>query len=131
MTDSLPKERLDELNVLAGKATPGPWSAQEFDTDPRDWGVPILGGGNSGTMGAHLMAYTVTLSDSAQCEADADFITALDPDTVRALIADARRAQEAEAKLEQVRAWRDDPRNRTTGRIGELDTILDQAKEGK
>jgi len=31
MTDSLPKERLDELDALADLATPVAWSAQGFE----------------------------------------------------------------------------------------------------
>ena len=121
MTNPLPKERLDELVALADAATPGPWRFQEPDglydfyyVDPVE---------------RHERRGVTHFGKSDR--SDAEFIAAADPDTVRALIAQARRAQEAEAKLEQVRAWRDDPRNRTTGRIGELDTILDQTKEGE
>lgn len=72
MTD--PRAWLAEVQERASKATAGPWTPMEFDDDPHDWGVAILGGGEMGTMDAHLTAYTMTMNDVEQTEADAEFI---------------------------------------------------------
>lgn len=95
MTDSLPKERLDELDALADAATPGPWEVHETnESSTLRFMRPlpeqaVLGGGRQ------------YISMNAE---NAAFIAALDPDTVRALIAMARRAHEAEAKLMKLRS---------------------------
>lgn len=66
--------RLAEIRARVEAATPGPWTPMEYDHNPGDQGVPILGGGERGSMAAHLTAYTMTLSNVDQSEADAEFI---------------------------------------------------------
>ena len=68
--------RLAEIRARVEAATEGPWTPMEYDHNPGDQGVPILGGGERGSMAAHLTAYTMTLSNVDQSEADAEFIAA-------------------------------------------------------
>ncbi len=98
---------LDRLKALADAATLGPWEATYEEADR--W-TSITGQSHDG----------LVCPEVATCEGepgdDSAFIAALDPDTVRALIADARRVQEAEAKLEQVRAFAQQQHDEIIGR---------------
>lgn len=67
---------LEELKALCENATPGPWTAMDYDHSPGDQGVPIIGGGLAGSMEGHLTAYTMTLNNVSQSELDAQFIAA-------------------------------------------------------
>jgi hypothetical protein len=67
---------LEELRRLEGAATVGPWTPQDYDHNPGDQGVPIIGGGEIGSQPGHLTAYTMTLFNEAQSVADAAFIAA-------------------------------------------------------
>lgn len=67
---------LEELKALCEDATPGPWTAMDYDHSPGDQGVPIIGGGLAGSMEGHLTAYTMTLNNVSQSELDAQFIVA-------------------------------------------------------
>jgi hypothetical protein len=67
---------LDGIRQRAEAATEGPWTPQDYDHNPGDQGVPIIGGGEIGSMAGHLTAYTMTLSNEAQSVADAEFIVA-------------------------------------------------------
>lgn len=117
MTDSLTDGRLDELEALAANATPGPWHWRE---DERELLAP--------------WAEVVFGSDDDPEEADAEFIAAANPVTVRALIA---RVREAEAKLEQVRALASannrlrDSENACMLYAPSILAILDQTKDGE
>lgn len=129
MTDSLPKERLDELDALAQAATPGKRHFQHWSScalPSGDYAESILFDESSEEM-------TRGLSD-----ADGEFIAALDPDTVRALIERVKTA-EAErdalaAKIEHVRAWAvesHDPLAHEGADSSQCLAIIDQTKEGE
>ncbi|WP_420100161.1 hypothetical protein [Corynebacterium sp.] len=75
----------DQAQTLLDGVTPGPWTAEEYDDYPGDRGVPIIGGGEPGTMEAHLTAYALTLNDPDQCERDGALIAAA-PDLARTVI---------------------------------------------
>jgi hypothetical protein len=67
---------LEELRRLEAGATSCPWTPQDYDHNPGDQGVPIIGGGELGSMAGHLTAYTMTLGNEPQSVADAEFIVA-------------------------------------------------------
>jgi hypothetical protein len=74
MTD--PSETLRRIKEQADAATRAPWTAQDYDHNPGDQGVPIIGGGEAGSMEGHLTAYAMTLFDEDQAVADGAFIAA-------------------------------------------------------
>ena len=85
---------LDRLEALAAAATPGPWIAEY-----------------SGEQGNCVIPHDAQSTREAVCVtrlyrqyADAEFIAATDPDTIRALCALARRAEAAEAERDELRA---------------------------
>lgn len=120
MTDGID---LDRLEALAANATPGPWR--------NDRGYVLC---------ARVDEWEgVTIADAGR--PNADFIAALDPDTVRALIKRVKTA-EAErdalaAKIEQVRALASannrlrDSENACMLYAPSILAILDQNKEGE
>lgn len=74
MTD--PRETLNRIKEQADAATRGPWTPQDYDHNPGDQGVPIIGGGELGSMEGHLTAYAMTLFNEEQSVADGAFIAA-------------------------------------------------------
>ena len=68
---------IERLETLREKSTPRPWTAMEYDSNPGDQGVPIIGGGEIGSMEGHLTAYTMTLWNEEQSMIDADLIVTL------------------------------------------------------
>ncbi|MDJ1370644.1 hypothetical protein C7K25_04565 [Gulosibacter molinativorax] len=94
-------EKLAELRKIAGRATPGPWSAMGYDDYPGDEGVCILGAANTAT-GSHMIGYSLPNGRSRdQVESDGAHIAAFDPPTVLALL---DRIAELEAELGGIRA---------------------------
>lgn len=67
---------LDDIKARVEGHTQGPWTPQEYDDNPGDQGVPIIGGGEPGSMEGHLVAYALTLSNEQQCVADGALIAA-------------------------------------------------------
>lgn len=67
---------LDDIKARVEGHTEGPWTPQEYDHNPGDQGVPIIGGGEPGSMEGHLIAYALTLSDEQKCVADAELVAA-------------------------------------------------------
>ena len=123
MTNSLPKERLDELVALAGKATPGKRHFQHWSScalPSGDYAESILFDEAGEEMTRGLL------------DADGEFIAALDPDTVRALTTQVRRvvATERERDLriaEALSATRD--RDYWHERCAEAEAKLEQVRE--
>ena len=68
---------IERLETLRDKSTPRPWTAMEYDSNPGDQGVPIIGGGEIGSMDGHLTAYTMTLGSEEQSVIDAELIVIL------------------------------------------------------
>ena len=68
---------IEKLERLKAKSTPSPWTAMEYDSNPGDQGVPIIGGGEIGSMEGHLTAYTMTLGSEEQSVIDAELIVVL------------------------------------------------------
>lgn len=89
---------LEPIRERLNNATPGPWTAMDYDTNPGDQGVPIIGGGEPGTMKSHLTAYTMTLNNESQSVADADLI-AHAPTDLRDLIEEVERLRAENAVL--------------------------------
>ena len=74
MTDMTP-ERLAEIRARAEAATPGPWEAEDYSTDPGDEGSCITAG-EPGTMRQRAVAYAIDYpwTTPESCAADATFI---------------------------------------------------------
>ena len=68
---------IEKLETLREKSTPRPWTAMEYDSNPGDQGVPIIGGGEIGSMEGHLTAYTMTLGSEERSVIDAELIVTL------------------------------------------------------
>ena len=68
---------IETLEMLRTKSTPRPWTAMEYDSNPGDQGVPIIGGGEIGSMEGHLTAYTMTLGNEEQSVIDAELVVTL------------------------------------------------------
>lgn len=68
---------IEKLEEFKTESTPSPWTAMEYDDNPGDQGVPIIGGGEAGSMKGHLTAYTMTLGNEEQSVVDADLIVTL------------------------------------------------------
>ncbi len=79
-------DRLAELEALATKATPGPWTWTD-DDGPCANGEPLINGGWDGEL------YAVR-------DADAAYIAACSPDMIRALCAELRAWRELSDALE-------------------------------
>lgn len=91
----LSAEKLAELRKIAGRATPGPWSAMEYDDYPGDEGVCILGATNTAT-GSHMIGYSLPNGRSRdQVESDGAHFAAFDPPTVIQLIDEIQRLRAA------------------------------------
>lgn len=90
--NTLPAEAidLDALAELARKATPGPWIRSGIQQRMTE---KSLGAGPDGRL-LFFSPLGATNNDQAQCIRDMDFIAALDPQTVLALIDLARRADD-------------------------------------
>ncbi|RBP66404.1 hypothetical protein DFO66_103351 [Brevibacterium sanguinis] len=73
MTDDLTAWLAERKRVHAA-ATDGPWHAMEFEDAPGDWGVPIIDGGEPGSMKAHVTAYAMTFGNVPQTKKDAESI---------------------------------------------------------
>ena len=84
---------IEKLEMLRTKSTPRPWTAMEYDSNPGDRGVPIIGGGEIGSMEGHLTAYTMTLGSEEQSVIDAELIVTLHR-TIDAQLALLRAAQD-------------------------------------
>lgn len=115
MTDSLANERLDELDALAQAATPGKRHFQHWSScalPSGDYAESILFDESSEEM-------TRGLSD-----ADGEFIAAADPDTVRALITMARRAEEAISGAQ----WVDEQLRRSAGHVSNAEARVKAAE---
>lgn len=91
---------IEEIRARYEAATPGPWTPQDYDHDPGDEGVPVIGGGEVGSMSGHLVAYALTLSDESQSLADGRFIAGARTDV--GLLLDAL---EAALSLHQPHTW--------------------------
>jgi hypothetical protein len=87
---------LDRLEELAKSATPGPWVA-EVD----DWNCSVIL--DDDQPGTAYIAERLTQGKS-EGEADAEFIAALDPTTILALITEVRRLRETVGLLH---GWED------------------------
>lgn len=76
MTGMTP-ERLAEIRTRAEAATPGPWEAEDYSTDPGDEGSCITAG-EPGTMRQRAVAYAIDYpwTTPESCAADATFIAA-------------------------------------------------------
>ena len=66
-----------KLEQLKADCTPGEWWAMEYDSNPGDQGVPIIGGDELGSLGGHLTAYTMTLGSEERSVIDAELIVTL------------------------------------------------------
>lgn len=104
MTDQIDLDRLAEL---ASNATPGPWEHDEIYV----WCSKV-----NSIFEEHSVA------DSTP--RDAPFIAALDPDTVRALIAMARRAEEAISGAQ----WVDEQLRRSAGHVSNAEARVKAAE---
>ena len=82
-----------KLEMLKAEGTSGPWTAMEYDSNPGDQGVPIIGGGEIGSMEGHLTAYTMTLGSEERSVIDAELIVTLHR-TLDAQLAILRAAQD-------------------------------------
>ena len=87
---------LEALDALAEQATPGPWTADPGpDYDPTDW--VIFAPTGQWLANVHEPLPSDQRSPIADAlEANARYLAALDPDTVRTLIRWARMGQAAE-----------------------------------
>lgn len=95
---------LQEIKNRAEAATAGPWTPQDYDTNPGDQGVAIIGGGELGSMEGHLVAYALTLSDEPQCVSDGDFIAHARADVPK-LINALERVEAVALMAEQMLAY--------------------------
>lgn len=97
MTD----ERLDRLDALAGAATPGPWVAQSYD-DGSSGNHPWYIDTHAYADGPEpVVAPTYPLG-----AADAAFIAACDPATIRELVAAVRERDELREAATELLRWR-------------------------
>lgn len=90
---------LDRLEELASKATPGPWCVDNLAKvrSRLDGGKGLIANVSDGH-------YTLP-REVEGCLGNADFIAALDPQTVLALIERLRRAEKENIKLRDVLIW--------------------------
>ena len=94
--ESLPNSQLDELEELAGKATPGGWCYEEaFGGFANRWAVIVR-------RGIHEPGFYSAIAEMVgeeRTEDDAAFIAAANPAVVLALIAEVRRHRSAKEEI--------------------------------
>jgi len=119
---------LEVLERLAGKATPGPWVANEDGNDlPEGRESPyldVLHNEPLGTSGHHCLQFLCSFNEARgghlyeQMEADAQYVAACDPQTVAALVAAVKAARAFVTKM-------DEPECREFYRTGSSQAFVD------
>lgn len=71
------REAARVLRERAEAATPGPWLAMEYDDNPGDEGVALLGAAATVT-GSHMIGY-FHVGEQSQMEADGDYARTMHP----------------------------------------------------